>query len=124
MSRNILSKFAWIALLFLIVTACGTSENNKNLEEFTGVAAEKRVQNDSYQILVIPEVDRESIEEMNEEELLELAREEDGVYYTVEEDRFNKVEKGTEVKVTYDAEAGEEDSSPPQREAESIAFDE
>lgn len=107
------------AILFLVIGCSRTGErsNTSGLSEFIGVVVGKR---DSDQILVVPNVDAEAIRGKTEEELLALAKEQNGVYFSVAQETFENVIVGTRVVVQYDPDDGEEATVPPRRRSRSV----
>ncbi len=103
-----------LALFLIAVTACSISGDSG---EFKGVVVAKR---DSDQILVVPGVDAGVVQGKTPEELLAIAREKDGVYFSVDKHTFETVTLGTSVVVYFDPDDGEEVSDPPRRHSQRV----
>lgn len=118
-------QFKFVIFLFLcsiILVSCSNLEqnDNKNLSEFDGYVVQKRIFHSGYQILVIPEIERDLIMSSTDGELKEIGAHKNGVYFSLEKDLYNQIQKGSRVKVFYDSEKGQEDSNPPQRDSENV----
>jgi hypothetical protein len=100
-------------ILFLVFGCSRTAE----LSEFAGVVVGKR---DSDQILVVPNVKADTIQNKTEEELLAIAIEQNGVYFSVDQEIFETATVGTTVKVHFDPDDGEEATIPPRRRSHSV----
>ncbi|MEQ6375498.1 DUF3221 domain-containing protein [Bacillaceae bacterium S4-13-58] len=112
--------FLFICSIFLVSCSNLEQNDNKDLSEFGGYVVLKRIFNSSYQILVVPKIEKDTIMSSTDEELKKISMQKNGVYFSVEEDLYNKIQKGSRVKVIYDLEKGQEDSSPPQRDSENV----
>lgn len=116
-----MNKFSFI--MFLIITVivfsgCSTEEQ-KNLNNFTGYIGIIDSENEP-RILVIPNVKKDAFEGLSNEEIIQLAVQNEGEYFTIKEDEMDKLTKGLKVNVLYDASLGKEDSSPPIRTSEEV----
>jgi hypothetical protein len=111
--------FFFTIILFLIIGCSRTVEpsNVGELSDFTGIVVGKR---DSDQLLVVPNVEAVTIRDKTEEELLAIAIEQNGVYFSVEQEIFETATVGTMVRVHYDPDDGEEPTTPPRRQSRSV----
>lgn len=98
-----------LCLITLVISACSFSDETHELK---GVVVGKR---DSDQILVVPNIDASVVRHKTPQELLAIAREKDGVYFSVDQQTFDAVTLGKTVVVYYDPDDGEEVSDPPRR---------
>jgi hypothetical protein len=110
------------SILFLMVGCSNLIEpvveyGGGELSEFVGTVVGKR---DSDQILVVPNVAADTIQNKTEEELLAIAIEQNGIYFSVEQEIFETVTVGTMVRVHYDPDDGEEATIPPRRRSQGV----
>lgn len=109
-------KLLVILLLALITASCQSiSQKDINMKEFTGTIIAKRIFQDKNQVLVVEKIQREELFDKTNDEIIEIAREKNGVYFSIEKDEYEKVEIEEIVTVYYDTDLGQEDSEPPQR---------
>lgn len=113
-----------IAVIFLAV-ACGQEESTNpgndsdSLEKQEGLIVEiRKTEEDWRQILVVPDVNEEEIDNKTEEELMKIAQDKKGAYYGLEKDEYKELEVGMYVIVSWDG--LQLDSDPPQRGIEKI----
>lgn len=107
-NRYLMILLVFASILFAVISYLNTG----GLREFKGVVVAKR---DSDQILVVPNVDTDTIHNKTAEELLTIAWEQNGVYFSVDHEIFENVTVGTTVVVYYHPDDGEEVSIPPRR---------
>ena len=103
-----------LCLIIASITACTISGDSG---QFKGIVVGKR---ESNQILIVPDVDAGIVRDKSPEELLEIAREKNGVYFSVDKQTFDTVTLGTSVMVYYDPDDGEEVSNPPRRHSQRV----
>ena len=105
-----------IVCSFLLV-ACGKEEIV--LERHEGLIAEIIDSgNERAQILVIPNVTEQDIANKTTEQLIQLARDNDGAFYTFEMAEFEGLEVGTQIIAYWSG--TQLDSDPPQRTLEEV----
>jgi hypothetical protein len=112
--KSFTTVFLLAAVMLLIVTACRQTDT---LSEMEGIVVAKR---DPTDVLVVPNIDSNAIQNMNEAELLAFAESQNGIYFAIDETNFENVTVGTKVIVHYDPKDGEEISTPPRRHSRSI----
>ena len=120
MRSNLFEKFPaiiWLAAL-LLVAGCAPAVAG-GLVEFEGIVVGKRGTN---QILVVPNITAADLTGQNKEELLALAIDQGGVYFSVDQASFAAARIGSQVIVSYDPDEGEEPTMPPRRNARSVEF--
>lgn len=113
-------------LIFLffafIISACseqGENINDNSLVKQEGIVAHKiELDNRNYQVLLIPNIKKEDLDNKTINQIGTMAREKDGAYYYVKSDEFKELKVGTQVMIYSDG--FQEDSDPPQRVAEKI----
>lgn len=112
--------FAITFLISIILLAgCGDDTNRDNLETQEGTIVEIKENEDSWdQILIVPNATDEDISDKEDDELRELAQENDGAYYGLEPGKYEELEVGTHVTVYWNGD--QTDSDPPQREAKDM----
>jgi len=109
-------------LIFLVIALSACSQQELDLKKHEGIIAEiEEKQNERNQILVISNIDEDDIINKNNEELIEVARENDGAYYSFKSADYEDLEVGMRVIIHWNGD--QEDSDPPQRGAESIDID-
>lgn len=115
-------KKIWMSLIAfsLLLAACGKEEETiSSFEQQEGMIAEIIDSgNERAQILVIPDVNVSDVENKNAEELMQLARDKDGAFYTFEVAKFEGLEVGTYVIAYWNG--TQLDSDPPQRTLEKV----
>ncbi|GAB0169060.1 DUF3221 domain-containing protein [Lysinibacillus sp. CTST325] len=100
-----------IALSFLIA---GCGQEATNLEHQEGIIVDiKELSDGINQILVVPNVLHEDISNKKLDELIKLAQEKGGAYYSFEIGKYVDLQVGTHVIVYWDG--SQLDSNPPQR---------
>ncbi|CAM3852424.1 DUF3221 domain-containing protein [Alkalicoccus chagannorensis] len=107
-------KISLIALAFALLStsaACGGQEQGTIVD---GLEHEDRWD----QILVVPDIDEEALQEKSSSEWIEAAQDRDGAYYGVDPDENEDLDIGMQVLMKWSG--TQEDSLPPQREADSI----
>lgn len=114
----------FVALSFLIA-GCGQESANSardkssTLEQQEGIIVDIREAQDGWsQILVVPNISEEEISNKKEEELIKLAQEKDGAYYSFETSEYKVLEVGSNVIVYWNG--AQLDSDPPQRGIEKV----
>ncbi|WP_157842692.1 MULTISPECIES: DUF3221 domain-containing protein [Bacillus] len=112
-------------LFIFILSACGqqgesnNSINTSYINKQEGIIAEiQENQNNRKQILVIPNTDFEDISNKTPNELVKIAQEKDGAYYSIAPGKYEELELGTKVIVYWDGD--QNDTEPPQRGADKI----
>ncbi|MGJ9458150.1 hypothetical protein [Oceanobacillus sp. CF4.6] len=125
-----------LAILLLCIAGCGTTTNetvdvNTNQtgtidqtesEEWItmeGIVIEKKTEPE-YQLLVVPNLDKEPFSTKSEEELQSIAMQQDGAYYRIGAEIFNNVEVGTAVVISLDPSKPQLEMAPPIRFPEDI----
>ena len=115
--KKLLTLF--VALSFLIAGCGQEQENNAEDKGSTSKQQEgiivdiKETQDGRSQILVVPNISEEDISNKKEDELINLAQEKDGAYYSFETSKYKELEVGAHVIVYWNGE--QLDSDPPQR---------
>lgn len=105
-------------ILFVGITGACSQEHSSN-ETSEGIIVEKVERQDRWnQILVVPNISKDDISNKTTVELIEMAQENDGAFYSLEPGEYEKLEVGTNVIVYWNGD--QEDSDPPQREAKKI----
>ena len=117
------NRLVLFILLIVLLTGCSLGlenrKENNSLEQQEGIIASIRENQDGWnQILVIPNVDEADISNKTEEELIQIAQENNGAYYGFKSDRYDNLKVGTEVIVYWDG--SQLDSDPPQRGIEKV----
>ena len=113
--------YLFLILLVSIMGACGQeqSSNDTSLLEQEGIIVEvKEHQGRWNQILVVPNISEDDISNKTTAELIEMAQENDGAYYGFGPGEYEEFRVGTHVIVYWNGD--QEDSDPPQREAQKI----
>ncbi|MDQ0351824.1 major membrane immunogen (membrane-anchored lipoprotein) [Alkalibacillus filiformis] len=117
-----MKKMVVLMVIIVLLTACGQS--NQNVEEnvqkvHEGTIADKRERHDgTLQFLLVSNVEEEEIQDKSEGELISLAQDEDGAYYSVNDEKFDELSIGQQVEVSWNG--NQEESNPPQRVADMI----
>lgn len=113
-----------VALSFL-VAGCGQEQanNTKNksssLEQQEGIIVDiKENQDGQGQILVVPNIGEEDIFNKKNGELIKIAQEKDGAYYSFKTGKYEELEVGAHVIVYWNG--NQLDSDPPQRGIEKV----
>lgn len=108
-----------IVCSFLLV-ACGTEEETtSSLVQQQGLIAEIIDSgNERAQILVIPNVAQQDIANKTTEQLIQLARDNDGAFYTYEVAKFKGLQVGVQIIAYWSG--TQLDSDPPQRSLEKV----
>lgn len=111
-----------VALSFL-VAGCGQANNTENksgsLEQQEGIIVDiKENQDGRSQILVVPNISEEGISNKKDDELIKIAQEKDGAYYSFETGKYDELEVRAHVIVYWNG--NQLDSAPPQRGIEKV----
>jgi hypothetical protein len=115
-----------LTLLFLVVMlgACNQQEDNQitsNDERDEGVIVhiEHDTSDESYVVLTLPSVDNINYLDKTEDELIQLAQENDGAYYEISEDKYEELDLDIGIRIAgyFDAEF---ESDPPLRITDKI----
>lgn len=113
-----------VALSFLLA-GCGQEQanNTKNksssLEQQEGIIVDiKENQDGRSQILVVPNISEEDISNKKDDELIKIAQEKDGAYYSFKTGKYEELEVGAHVIVYWNG--NQLDSDPPQRGIEKV----
>ncbi|MBB4825071.1 hypothetical protein HNO89_002297 [Sporosarcina luteola] len=108
-----------VALSFLIA-GCGQEQANNtenyssSLKQQEGIIVDiKKNQDGRSQILVVPNTNEEDISNKKDDELIKIAQEKDGAYYSFETGKYEELEVGAHVIVFWNG--SQLDSDPPQR---------
>lgn len=118
-----MKKIFFIILLTCILSACS---NNSDQEKHEGIIVniEETVEEGNphhgwYYMLVISEVEDISFLDKTEDELIKIAQENNGAYYSVNPDIHEELELkiGTKIAIYYN---GQGDQNPPLRNTEKI----
>ncbi|SDJ13847.1 Protein of unknown function [Salimicrobium halophilum] len=113
-----------VFLLSFTLVACGTQttseSNDVSLERQEGVIALKKENEEGYdQVLLIPEISEEDIEQQSTREIIELAQNKNGAYYAIEDEKtFNEIEVGDTAVIYWNG--NQSSSHPPQCGAERL----
>ncbi|SES62477.1 Protein of unknown function [Oceanobacillus limi] len=103
-----------LILLVVILGACGQQNNSSNEEKHEGIIVniEKGTSTGKYIILTLPSVENINISDKTRDELINLAQENDGVFYHVSQEKYEELglEIGKRI-VGYYSDVGESD--PP-----------
>lgn len=112
-------------VLSFLVTGCGQEQENNtedmssSSEQQEGIIVDIRETRDGWrQILVVPNISEEDISNKKEEELIKIAQEKDGAYYSFETSKYKELEVGAHVIVYWNGD--QLDSDPPQRGIEKV----
>ena len=106
----------FIALSFLVV---GCEQEETNLEQQEGIIVDIKEHPDGRnQILVVPNILDEDISNKKLDELIRLAQEKGGAYYSFEIGKYEELEVGAHVIVYWNG--LQLDSNPPQRGLEKV----
>ncbi|WP_194840909.1 DUF3221 domain-containing protein [Filobacillus milosensis] len=113
-----------MALLFIVfVSVACTSEDDyksKALDTLEGFIVDKReTDHEPYQVLVVPDIKKEDIENKSRNEREILAYQNDGVWYSINSKAYKDLKTGDRVKIYYNSNAVLE-SNPPQMWAEGV----
>jgi len=114
-----------VALIFL-VAGCGQEQTNNtenksgSLEKQEGIIVDIKESQDGWsQILVVPNISEEDISSKKDDELIKIAQEKDGAYYSFETGKYEEeLEVGAHVIVYWNG--NQLDSDPPQRGIEKV----
>lgn len=121
--RNILLLISTVILL----VACNPKEagnptvaedSNKDIQTIEGIVAEKSTSRNT--LLVIPNVEQEDFEELDEHAFYELASKKGAIHFYVSEEEFEAHALFDPVTVEYDANGDVEESDPPIHSASEI----
>ena len=106
---------ALFIVLSFLVAGCGQEQTKKtDLEQQEGIIVDIREhQNGRNQMLVVPNITEEDISNKRLNELIRLAQEKDGAYYSFEIGEYKELEVGARVIVYWNG--FQLDSNPPQR---------
>ncbi|GGF22292.1 hypothetical protein GCM10010954_21410 [Halobacillus andaensis] len=113
--------FVCIFLILLVTTssACSSlTEKEEDIEKVEGVIVEK--DEEENQILVVPDMTEDEIKDKTSEEVIAMAQDREGAYYSISSNSYDNVETGDQVVVYWDRNEGQEDSDPPKRGAEMV----
>lgn len=112
-------------VLSFLVAGCGQEQENNtedmssSSEQQEGIIVDIRETRDGWsQILVVPNTSEEDISNKKEEELIKIAQEKDGAYYSFETSKYKELEVGAHVIVYWNGD--QLDSDPPQRGIEKV----
>lgn len=107
-----------LVLIIFILVGCSVDEKT-DLNEFIGYVGSIESGNEP-RILVIPIAGEEDLLSLSEEEIIELAIQNEGTYFLINEENLELLEKGVKVKVFYDSSLGAEDSLPQIKQSEKV----
>ncbi|MCM3783732.1 YobA family protein [Neobacillus mesonae] len=108
-------RYSYLSLLImlLLLSACGyAEEESQEYNSYEGIVAFKEIRSESYQLLVVPDVDPNEVTDKTREEIINMNVEGTSYYDTNQED-YESVEVGDRVKIQ--AGIDELESSPPIR---------
>lgn len=111
-------NFVTFILLLLILVSCSNTQNNildSNLSTLEGIIADKA--NNNQRLLVIPNIDKSDLTNKDLNDLLNLAEQNNGIYFNVSKEEYENYNIGDKVLVEYDIEGDVEESNPPIRSA-------
>ena len=114
-------NFVTFILLLLILVSCSNTQNDtldSNLSTLEGVIADKA--NNNQRLLVIPNIDKSDLTNKDLNDLLNLAEQNNGIYFNVSKEEYENYNIGDKVLVEYDIEGDVEESNPPIRPAVKI----
>ena len=114
-------NFVTFILLLLILVSCSNTQNDtldSNLSTLEGVIADKA--NNNQRLLVIPNIDKSDLTNNDLNDLLNLAEQNNGIYFNVSKEEYENYNIGDKVLVEYDIEGDVEESNPPIRPAVKI----
>lgn len=117
----LLKRGLFIILLVGILSACGQQEQSNNTPSLKqeGIIVDiVKNQNKWNQILVVPNVNEKAISNKTKNELVKIAQEKEGAYYSLKPGKYEELAVGTHVIVYWNG--LQLDSNPPQRKAEKI----
>lgn len=114
--------YFFVILLFGLMSACSQELNSNDapLLDQEGIIVEIKEHEDDMwnQILVVPNISEDDIDDKTTETLIEMAQENDGSYYSLEPGKYDELEVGITVIVYWNGD--QNDSNPPQREAKKL----
>lgn len=113
--------FVTFILLLLLLVSCSNTQNNildSNLSTIEGIIADKA--NNNQRLLVIPNIDKSDLTNKDLNDLLNLAEQNNGIYFNVSKEEYENYNIGDKVLVEYDIEGDVEESNPPIRPAVKI----
>ncbi|SDP64144.1 DUF3221 domain-containing protein [Halobacillus aidingensis] len=116
-----MKKILLFLLTAFVLSACSQQAQNDEkttLENQEGIVALKKERGESSQILLIPNIKEEDINNKTEPEIIEMAQENKGAYYDVSTDDYNEIDIGANIIIYWNG--NQEDSDPPQRGAKKI----
>lgn len=111
-------NFVTFILLLLILVSCSNTQNDtldSNLSTLEGIIADKA--NNNQRLLVIPNIDKSDLTNKDLNDLLNLAEQNNGIYFNVSKEEYENYNIGDKVLVEYDIEGDVEESNPPIRSA-------
>lgn len=114
-------NFVTFILLLLILVSCSNTQNDtldSNLSTLEGIIADKA--NNNQRLLVIPNIDKSDLTNKDLNDLLNLAEQNNGIYFNVSKEEYENYNIGDKVLVEYDIEGDVEESNPPIRPAVKI----
>lgn len=111
-----LRSILFLTFLVIVLGACGQREVHEGI-----IAQIKEGRNELNQILIISNIDEGDIANKNNEELMNVAQENDGAYYSFKPTDYESLEVGMQVIIYWNG--NQDDSAPPQRDAESVDID-
>lgn len=120
--KKLLTLFvAWSFLL----ASCGQEETNNAQDKDStsnqqeGIIVDIRETQDGWsQLLIVPNISEEDIYNKKENELIHLAQEKGGAYYSYETSKYKELEVGAHIMVYWNG--AQLDSDPPQRGIEKV----
>jgi hypothetical protein len=106
----------------IILSACGQQNqkiDDNSLEKQEGIIAQKNERSDrNNQVLLIPNISEEDLVNKTVNQIITMAQEENGAYYSVTDEVFDEIELGTHVIIYWNGD--QQKSDPPQRESKKI----
>lgn len=117
-------KYIFITALAFFLIACAKDQkeendinNGGNIATMEGIIAEKMIFNSyRYLLLIVPNIEESDLQGKNEDEIIMIASENDGIYFLALQEDYNQVEEMQKVLVKYDLDGPVEESDPPIRE--------
>jgi|SRR5690625_4619925 len=117
-------KYIFITALAFFLIACANDQkegndtkNDKNIATMEGIIAEKMIfESYGYHLLVVPNIEASDLQGKNEDEIIMIASENDGIYFSVLQEDYNEFEAMQKVQVKYDLDGHVDESDPPIRE--------
>lgn len=113
-----MKKLLTLAFALGFLVGCG-QEHTKKLEQQEGIIVDIKEHSEGInQMLVVPNILEEDISNKKLDELIKLAQEKGGAYYSFKIGKYEELEVGSHVIVYWNG--SQLDSNPPQRGVEKV----